>query len=259
MSNHYDTLGVSRNATPEEIRKAYKKLCLEYHPDKNGGNDFYTEKFKEINNAYEVLGDAVKRGEYDLSLPNTIPVKKKDAKSKGKKKGKRWEENEYGYSEEEEEEETEYTKVKFDDYFDRKRTKYHEDKRAEENAWNWERQRRSFEINNRVRFWNKVRSILIFVVIVLFGLIFLVISKAPKKPEKIVTEHSIVKEKKHKKSRKKRKKQSVDQNIPIDQDAPAVYEVKEDDHDSLVLLKRPNSIEGLRIVDTLHINNKSQD
>jgi len=257
MSNHYDTLGVSRNATPEEIRKAYKKLCLEFHPDKNGGNDFYTEKFKDINNAYEILGDAVKRGEYDLLLPNTIPVKKKDAKSQEKKKGKRWEENGSRYSGEEEE--TAYTKVKFDDYFDRKRTEYYEDKRAEENVRNWERQRRSFEINNRVRFWNKVRSILIFVVIVLFGLIFLVISKTPKKPEKKVTEHSIVKEKKHKKSRKKRKKQSVDQNIPIDQDAPAVYEVKEDDQDSLVLLKRPNSIEGLRIVDTLHINNKSQD
>lgn len=259
MSNHYDTLGVSRNATPEEIRKAYKKLCLEFHPDKNGGNDFYTEKFKEINNAYEILGDAVKRGEYDLLLANTIPVQKKDSKSQEKKKGKRREENEYRYSGEEEEGETAYTKIKFDHHFGRKRTEYYEDKRAEENAWNWERQRRSFEINSRVRFWNKVRSILIFVVIVLFGLIFLVISKTPEKPEKIGAEHSLVKEKKHKKSRKKRKKHSVDQNIPIDQNTPAVNEVKQEEADSLVLLKRPNSIEGLRIVDTLHINSKSQD
>ncbi|WP_068400205.1 J domain-containing protein [Pedobacter cryoconitis] len=255
MSNHYDTLGVSRNATSEEIRKAYKKLCLEFHPDKNGGNDFYTEKFKEINNAYEILGDAVKRAEYDLSLPNIIPVKKKESKSQGKKKGKGWGGNEYGYQEEE----PEYTKVKFDDYSDRKRAKYYEEKRAQENAQNWERQRKSFEINNRVRFWNKVRSTLVFVVILLFGLIFLVISRTPEKPEKIVAEHSVVKVKKHKKSRKKRKKHAVDQNIPADQNIPEADQAKESDHDSLVLLKRPNSIEGLRIVDTLRVNDKRQD
>ncbi|MBB5644845.1 J domain-containing protein [Pedobacter cryoconitis] len=254
MSNHYNTLGVPRNATPEEIRKAYKKLCLEFHPDKNGGSDFYTEKFKEINNAYEILGDAVKREEYDLSLPSTTPVKKKEPEYQGKKKGQRWEKNEYP-----EEDEADYTEVKFDNYFDRKGAKYQEEKRARENAQNWERQRRSFEINNRVRFWNKVRSILIFVVIVLFGLIFLVISRTPKKPEKIVAEHSLVKEKKHKKNRKKRKKHAVDQNIPADQNVPEVNQVKEEDHDSLILLKRSNSIEGLRIVDTLHVNGKKQD
>lgn len=254
MSTHYDTLGVSRNSTPEELKKAYKRLCLEFHPDRNGGNDFYTEKFKEINNAYEILADAIKRAEYDLSLPDTTPVKKKEPKAEGKKSGKSWKENGYADGEE-----AGYSEVKFDDYFGGKETKYQEGKRAQESAQNWERERRSFEINNRVRFWNKVKNILVFVVIVLFGLLFLVISKTPKKPQKIVTEHSVVKEKKHKKSRKKRKKHSVDQHTPADQSNPAVNENKENDHDSLVLLKRSNSMEGLRIVDTLHVNRKRQD
>lgn len=272
MSNHYDTLGVSRNATPEELKKAYKKLCLEFHPDKNGGSEFYTEKFKEINNAYEILGDVVKRSEYDLSLSDIIVVKNKKSKSQEGKKGKGRDENEY-------QEETEYSEVKFDDYFTGRNAGYKDENRAksrekrayassvkeqnyyqfsqdQENARNWERQRRSFEINNRVRFWNKVRATLIFIVIVLFGLICLVISKTPGKPQKIVAEHSVVKEKRHKKSRKKRRKHAVEQEIPANQNIPLV---KENNTDSLILLKRSNSIEGLRIVDTLHVNRKSQD
>ncbi|MGD0229312.1 MAG: molecular chaperone DnaJ [Syntrophorhabdales bacterium] len=61
----YEILGVSKNATDEEIKKAYRKLALTYHPDRNQGNLEAEEKFKEINQAYEVLGDSEKRESFD--------------------------------------------------------------------------------------------------------------------------------------------------------------------------------------------------
>jgi molecular chaperone DnaJ len=61
----YQLLGVSRTATPEEIKKAYRKLAMQYHPDKNPGNKKAEEKFKEISEAYEVLSDEQKRQNYD--------------------------------------------------------------------------------------------------------------------------------------------------------------------------------------------------
>jgi len=63
--DYYKILGVSKNSSEEEIKKAYKKLALQYHPDKNPGNKEAEEKFKEINEAYEVLGDPEKRKKYD--------------------------------------------------------------------------------------------------------------------------------------------------------------------------------------------------
>lgn len=63
--DYYEVLGVSRNATVEEIKKAYRKKAIEYHPDKNPGNKDAEEKFKEAAEAYEVLGDANKRARYD--------------------------------------------------------------------------------------------------------------------------------------------------------------------------------------------------
>lgn len=63
--DYYKTLGVERTATPEEIKKTYRKLALKYHPDRNRGNKEAEEKFKEINEAYEVLGDKAKRARYD--------------------------------------------------------------------------------------------------------------------------------------------------------------------------------------------------
>ncbi len=66
---HYDVLGVSKNATQEEIRKAYLKLVKKYHPDLNKDNQKYAEKkTKEINNAYDVLSDKVKREMYDSEV-----------------------------------------------------------------------------------------------------------------------------------------------------------------------------------------------
>ncbi|MEK7608372.1 MAG: DnaJ C-terminal domain-containing protein, partial [Patescibacteria group bacterium] len=62
MKDYYKALGVTKSATEEEIKKAYRKLAHQHHPDKAGGNE---EKFKEINEAYQVLSDKEKRSRYD--------------------------------------------------------------------------------------------------------------------------------------------------------------------------------------------------
>src|ERR1700693_6470770 len=65
FQNYYEVLGLPRTATEEEIRKEYRNLARKYHPDVNPGNKSAEEKFKEINEAYEVLSDADKRRRYD--------------------------------------------------------------------------------------------------------------------------------------------------------------------------------------------------
>ena len=63
--DYYEVLGVARNATPDEIKKAYRKKAIQYHPDKNPGDKEAEEKFKEAAEAYDVLSDAQKRAKYD--------------------------------------------------------------------------------------------------------------------------------------------------------------------------------------------------
>lgn len=66
--NYYDVLGVDKKATPEQIKAAYRKLAMKYHPDRNQGDAEAAEKFKEINEANETLSDEQKRAAYDYEL-----------------------------------------------------------------------------------------------------------------------------------------------------------------------------------------------
>src|ERR1700726_1346236 len=63
--DYYKILGVGKNASDEEIKKAYRKLARQYHPDRNPGNKQAEERFKEISQAHDVLADADKRKAYD--------------------------------------------------------------------------------------------------------------------------------------------------------------------------------------------------
>ncbi len=68
MKNYYEILGVEKNTEEEEIRKQYRKLAMEFHPDRNPDNPQAEERFKEIAEAYGVLTDPTKRKEYDVHL-----------------------------------------------------------------------------------------------------------------------------------------------------------------------------------------------
>ncbi|KAJ7977635.1 DnaJ protein like [Quillaja saponaria] len=63
--SYYEILQVPKGASDEQIKKAYRKLALKYHPDKNQGNEEANKRFAEISNAYEVLSDGEKRSIYD--------------------------------------------------------------------------------------------------------------------------------------------------------------------------------------------------
>ncbi|MBV9109222.1 MAG: DnaJ domain-containing protein, partial [Gemmatimonadetes bacterium] len=65
MRDYYEILAVAKDADGESIKKAYRKLALQYHPDRNGGDKEAEEKFKEATEAYEVLRDGEKRAAYD--------------------------------------------------------------------------------------------------------------------------------------------------------------------------------------------------
>jgi molecular chaperone DnaJ len=70
MKDYYKVLGVERSANQDDIKKAYRKLSMQFHPDKNPGNKEAEDKFKEINEANSILGDPQKRAEYDNPRPS---------------------------------------------------------------------------------------------------------------------------------------------------------------------------------------------
>ena len=73
MRCYYDVLGVSMTATDQEIKKAYRKLAIKHHPDKNPGDQAAEEKFKEVAEAFAVLSDPEQRKQYEFELDHPPP------------------------------------------------------------------------------------------------------------------------------------------------------------------------------------------
>lgn len=93
--NYYEVLNVSENADISEIKKKYRKLAMKYHPDRNLGDKNTTKKFREITEAYEILGDEKKRKEYDYKRKN-IQNQRND-KSKNKNFKNKFSENNFTF------------------------------------------------------------------------------------------------------------------------------------------------------------------
>ena len=72
--DYYEVLGLQKGASENDIKRAYKRLASKHHPDKNQGSKDAEEKFKEINAAYEVLGDAEKRAAWVVVLAEAVAV-----------------------------------------------------------------------------------------------------------------------------------------------------------------------------------------
>ena len=68
MKDHYVTLDIKYNATQDEIKKSYRKLALKFHPDKHGGEQYYADRFSEIQQAYQILSDVQKKETFDKFL-----------------------------------------------------------------------------------------------------------------------------------------------------------------------------------------------
>ncbi|WP_316786419.1 J domain-containing protein [Pedobacter frigiditerrae] len=76
MSTFYDILGIPSNASKEQIKTAYRKLSIKFHPDKNDGDAYFSQMFQQINEAYTILFDEEERRKYDLNLSEQSELKK---------------------------------------------------------------------------------------------------------------------------------------------------------------------------------------
>ena len=73
--DYYEVLGINKNASQDEIKKAFRTMAKKYHPDLNANNKDAAEKFKEVNEAYEVLSDQNKKARYDYFIEKTVTDK----------------------------------------------------------------------------------------------------------------------------------------------------------------------------------------
>ena len=87
VRNYYEMLGINKNASSSEIKKAYRTLAIKYHPDRNLGNKAAEEKFKDINEAYETLSDQTRRVQYDQSISRTKFINKAGFSNFGRNNG----------------------------------------------------------------------------------------------------------------------------------------------------------------------------
>ncbi|WP_370408188.1 DnaJ domain-containing protein [Tenacibaculum dicentrarchi] len=78
MKNHYQTLGIKRNVETKKVKQAYKKLALKFHPDKNNGDKYFEERFKEIQESYETLTNPQKKIDYDRNFDSFFSNKEKE-------------------------------------------------------------------------------------------------------------------------------------------------------------------------------------
>tara|TARA_Y100000815_G_scaffold257754_1_gene266592 strand:+ start:211 stop:783 length:573 start_codon:yes stop_codon:yes gene_type:complete len=112
IKNHYQILGISRNADNKEIKQAYKKLAVKFHPDKNNGDKFFEERFKEIQESYEVLINTQKKNEYDRLYDSFYSNKQKNYQSQSQSTHKN---TSTSYSNQKEEERKQKEKKKEED------------------------------------------------------------------------------------------------------------------------------------------------
>ena len=85
--NYYSILGVGRRASAEDIKKAYRRLVFQYHPDRNPGDAKAADKFKEILDAYGVLSDALERARYDRTLDDEPGEKEPEGEEETRQQG----------------------------------------------------------------------------------------------------------------------------------------------------------------------------
>jgi DNA segregation ATPase FtsK/SpoIIIE-like protein len=91
MKNHYQTLGIKQEASNDEIKKAYRKLAQKFHPDNNEGDKFFEERFKEIQEAYEILSDQYEKGRYDTNYDHFFNGQEKSSQTYTRKEEPKYE------------------------------------------------------------------------------------------------------------------------------------------------------------------------